>query len=147
MEAMTYVSALTEEVCRHLLTNEEVGRVAFIGDDDYPVVLPVNFFLEGGRIVFRTDAGSKLDAVPLRRVAFEVEHLAPAEGTGWSVLVQGQGQDVTDAVGPDDAARRARDIDTWAPGGKEHWLAIEIDRMSGRRIIRRQEQEVCGESS
>jgi nitroimidazol reductase NimA-like FMN-containing flavoprotein (pyridoxamine 5'-phosphate oxidase superfamily) len=147
MDALAHFDALTEEVCRHLLANEETGRIAFVGVDGYPVVLPVNYFLEGDQIVFRTDPGSKLDAVPMRPVAFEVEHLAPAEHGGWSVLVQGQGQDVTDATGPAYAALRDRFIDTWAPGAKEHWLAVEIHRISGRRIIRAAQEAESGENT
>jgi nitroimidazol reductase NimA-like FMN-containing flavoprotein (pyridoxamine 5'-phosphate oxidase superfamily) len=98
VELMTNVDARTEEVCRPLLTTE-VGWVAFLGGDDYPVVLPVNFFLDGDLTAFRTDVGGKLDSVPLRPVACEVEHLAAAGHSGWSILVQGRGQDLTDAVG------------------------------------------------
>jgi nitroimidazol reductase NimA-like FMN-containing flavoprotein (pyridoxamine 5'-phosphate oxidase superfamily) len=130
----TGFDVLTEEVCRHLLANERVGRLAFIDASGFPVVLPVNYVLDGNRIVVRTDAGAKLDGVPLRRVAFEVEHLAPSHHGGWSVLVQGLGQDVTDALGAPFEELRARPIETWAPGPKEHWLAVDIQYISGRRI-------------
>src|SRR5262245_45340352 len=137
MEADSHLDLLSDEVCRHLLDNEQVGRIAFVDDAGYPVVLPVNYVVEGDFIVFRTDAGAKLDQVPLRRVAFEVEHLAPACRSGWSVLVQGSGQDLTDAAGPAFEQLRRRYIDLWAPGEKAHWLAVEIDHITGRRIRRR----------
>jgi nitroimidazol reductase NimA-like FMN-containing flavoprotein (pyridoxamine 5'-phosphate oxidase superfamily) len=108
---MTHVDALRED--RHPLTDEEVGRVAFLSDDDYPVILPVNFFLDRDLIMFRTEVGSKLDSVPLRPVAFEVEHLA-ADHSGWSILVQGRGRDVTDVAGQVYGALRERHLDTWA---------------------------------
>ena len=76
----------------------------------------------------------KLDGVPLHRVAFQVEHLAPACRGGWSVLVQGLGQDLTDAAGVAYARVRQRWVDTWAPGDKAHCVAIEIHQMTGRRF-------------
>ena len=51
MSAFTYVDALTEEVCRFLLAEEDVGRIAFVDDDGYPVVLPVNYVLADDFIV------------------------------------------------------------------------------------------------
>jgi uncharacterized protein len=135
MERLTQMEELSSDVCRHLLANEVVGRIAFVDDDGYPVVLPVNYHLDGDRIVVRTDPGSKLDRVPLRRVAFEVDHLAPTVTSGWSVLVRGHGREVTSALGPPFDAMRDAPADFWAPGPKQHWLAISIERITGRRIV------------
>jgi hypothetical protein len=134
MEADYHFDVLTEEACRDLIANEQVGRIAFVDAAGYPVVLPVNYVVDGNLIVFRTAAGAKFDGVPLRRVAFEVEHLAPACHSGWSVLVQGLGQDFTDATGPGYEQVRDRPIELWAPGDKAHWLAVEIHHIAGRRI-------------
>jgi uncharacterized protein len=134
MKAASHLDVLSDEVCRHLLTNEQMGRIAFVDTAGYPVVLPVNYVVDGDFIVFRTDAGAKLDQIPLQRVAFEVEHLAPACRSGWSVLVQGWSQDLTDAAGSAFEQLRRRSIGPWAPGEKAHWLAVEIRHISGRRI-------------
>ncbi len=136
MEPIAYVDVLTEEVCRFLLSNEEVGRVSFMDEDGYPVVLPVNYVSEGDFIVFRTAPGTKLEDIPLRRVAFEVDHLSLSNRSGWSVLVQGHGEEITHALDLSHAALRERPVEPWAPGDKEHWLAIRIQRISGRRIVR-----------
>jgi nitroimidazol reductase NimA-like FMN-containing flavoprotein (pyridoxamine 5'-phosphate oxidase superfamily) len=126
---------LTEAECRRLLAEQEVGRVAFDGDDDFPVVLPVNFVIDGDLIAIRTDLGAKTDRIPLQRVAFEVDHVQRWDHSGWSVLVQGYGQDVTDAVGLHYEDLRRRRLTTWAPGNKAHWLTIDMHRISGRRIV------------
>ena len=55
--------------------------------------------------------------------------------SGWSVLVQGYGQDVTDAIGERFEDLRRRGLATWAPGQKDRWLTIDIHRISGRRIV------------
>jgi nitroimidazol reductase NimA-like FMN-containing flavoprotein (pyridoxamine 5'-phosphate oxidase superfamily) len=132
------LDVLTDEVCRFLLTTEEVGRVAFVDADDYPVVLPVNYYLDGDFIVFRTDPGTKLREIPLQRVAFQVDHLAPAHRSGWSVLVQGHGEDVTTAIDPTHATLREARVEPWAPGDKQSWVAVQIHRITGRRIVRSQ---------
>jgi nitroimidazol reductase NimA-like FMN-containing flavoprotein (pyridoxamine 5'-phosphate oxidase superfamily) len=51
-----------DECIRLLATNElSLGRVAFV-DQGRPVVLPVNYRVRDSAVIFRTDAGSKLDA-------------------------------------------------------------------------------------
>jgi nitroimidazol reductase NimA-like FMN-containing flavoprotein (pyridoxamine 5'-phosphate oxidase superfamily) len=127
---------LSEAECRRLLGEHHVGRVAFV-DHDYPVVLPVNYVVDGNAIAIRTDAGAKLDAIPLHRVAFEIDGVEEWNHTGWSVLVQGFGQDVSDAIGARYEELRAHGPETWVPGERSHWLTIDIQRISGRRIQRR----------
>jgi uncharacterized protein len=136
MSAFSYVDTLTDEVCRFLLAEEDIGRVAFVDDDGYPVVLPVNYSIDGDFIVFRTAPGAKLEQIPLRPVAFEVDRVSLVQHTGWSVLVQGRGQEVTTALDQPHARLREQPVEPWAPGPKEHWLAIRIERLSGRRIVR-----------
>ena len=136
MTATTTFEALTEAECRRLLAEQDVGRVAFV-ERDFPVVLPVNFVIDGDEIAIRTDLGAKFDEIPLHRVAFEVDGLERWNHSGWSVLVQGLGQDVTDAVGLRYEDLRRRGLATWLPGKREHWITIQIQRISGRRITTR----------
>jgi len=132
---MTYVEDLTAETCRQLLAGEEVGRIAFAGDDGYPVVLPVNYRLDGDLIVFRTAEGLKLENVPLRRVAFEVDRFDPLARTGWSLLVRGYAREVTSAIGEPYESLRNAPLAPWAPGSKDHWLAVETESITGRQIV------------
>jgi uncharacterized protein len=131
----TTVQVLTEAECHRLLAEQEVGRIAFTDHEGFPVVLPVNFVIDGDLIAIRTDVGAKTEQVPLHRVAFQVDGVERWNHSGWSVLVQGYGQDVTDAVGQHYQELRGRGVDTWAPGDKSRWLTIDIDRISGRRIV------------
>jgi uncharacterized protein len=126
---------LDEVECRRLLAETEVGRVAFVGADGFPVVLPVNYVVDGDLVALRAASGAKADYLPLHQVAFEVDSFERWNETGWSVLVQGYGQDVTDAVGERYEDLRRRDVATWAPGEKGHWLTIDIHRITGRRIV------------
>jgi len=129
------VQVLDEAECRRLLADQEVGRVAFVDGDGFPVVMPVNYVVDGDLVALRTESGAKADHLPLHRVAFEVDAVEGADETGWSVLVQGYGQDVTDAVGERFEDLRRRGITSWAPGQRNRWLTIDIHRISGRRIV------------
>ena len=95
---------LTADECLTLLTSVPVGRVG-LSIDALPVVLPVNFAVIDGNIVFRTVAGTKFDAATTGAVlAFEADRYAPSDPSGWSVLVQGVAVPVTD---PNEIARLA----------------------------------------
>lgn len=132
-----YVDDLTGEVCRTLLASHHVGRIAFVGSDGFPVVWPVNYTVDGDDVVVRTDRGEMYENVPLHRVAFEVDEFNDAVQTGWSLLIRGGARDVTDSIGEEARADPGRAPQVWAPGGKNRWIAIRIDTISGRQIVRR----------
>jgi nitroimidazol reductase NimA-like FMN-containing flavoprotein (pyridoxamine 5'-phosphate oxidase superfamily) len=123
---------LSKSECFELLAREHLGRVAVV-DDRGPVVFPVNFVLDRHMVVFRTDAGSKLDAACCgSRVAFEVDGTDAAARTGWSVVVRGEAAEVT---GRAELARlRKLPLDPWAPGAKTHFVRILPAVLTGRRI-------------
>lgn len=52
---------LSYDECRRLLSTEAVGRIAYVANGS-PVVLPINFTLHGGSIVFRSGRGAKLES-------------------------------------------------------------------------------------
>jgi uncharacterized protein len=124
---------LTRSECFELLAHEHLGRVAVV-DDLGPMVFPVNFVLDRHMVVFRTDAGTKLDAACRgSRVAFEIDGTDAAAHTGWSVVVRGEAVEVTD---PAELARlRKRRLDPWAPGAKARFVRILPAALTGRRIL------------
>lgn len=124
---------LSREECLQLLASVPVGRVA-VSVDALPVILPVNFGLLGEDVVFRTAPGSKLDAAVRNAVvAFEVDHYDPVYHTGWSVLVTGVAEEVTDPLVL--AAARALPLEPWALDGlADHVVRIRTGMISGRRI-------------
>jgi nitroimidazol reductase NimA-like FMN-containing flavoprotein (pyridoxamine 5'-phosphate oxidase superfamily) len=123
---------LTKGECFERLAQEHLGRVAVV-DDRGPIVFPVNFVLDRHMVVFRTDAGTKLDAACRgSRVAFEIDGTDAAAHTGWSVVVRGEAVEVT---GPAELARlRQQPQDPWAPGAKTHYVRILPAALTGRRI-------------
>lgn len=124
---MTTVEVLTREDCLALLRTASVGRLAVTVDDGAPLVVPVNYVLDGDVIVFRTAQGSKLDALHRRAVSFEVDFIDPFRRTGWSVLVQGHAHDAlhweVDHIS----------VDSWA-GDVPFCVRIEPESITGRRL-------------
>lgn len=118
--------------CWELLGRHEMGRIAIVVGGK-PQIFPVNYGLKGKVIVFRTAAGSKLAYAPESPVAFEVDEYDASAGTGWSVMVQGYGRDITEADDFSWTARGAR-VQTAAPGEKLHMIAVDPTQISGRRF-------------
>ncbi len=122
---------LDRDECLRLLATQTVGRIG-ITVQALPVVLPVNFELLDGSIVFRTAAGTKLDAATNSVVvAFEVDSIDPHARSGWSVLVIGRASRV--AAG--EVERAGLQIDAWPLDGRtSHYVRIDGSRISGRRV-------------
>lgn len=130
---------LEEEECLRLIAPGGVGRLAFTGR--YGVtVLPVNYVLHEGTIVFRTAHSSPTDE-DLRtgitgaeyKVGFEVDHIDAERQEGWSVLVQGAAHHV-DSEDERASVQRAG-VEPWPGGDKETFIRIIPTRITGRRII------------
>ena len=67
-------------------------------------------------------------------VCFEVDGTDPVARRGWSVMVKGRAVEV---AGGDNIARlTGLDLRYWAPGEKQHWIRIEPEQVTGRRINR-----------
>ncbi|MFD8735326.1 helix-turn-helix domain-containing protein [Streptomyces sp. NPDC059618] len=126
--------ALGPEECRTRLSTHGVGRIALHTSDGL-LVLPVNYSVVDGSVVFRTAPGSAPAAAVGSRVAFEVDHIDEALSQGWSVLVQGHARAEThpDAVRRLDALAHSA---PWADGPeRDLWVCVAEESISGRRIV------------
>ncbi len=130
----THVEVLSAEECYRLLARGGVGRVG-VTVSAIPEILPVNFKVLEGDIVFRTGRGTKLWAATNDApIAFEVDESDPVTLDGWSVLVVGVSEEVTD---PEVVARALSVIpDGWVPHERNHVIRLTPQRISGRRILR-----------
>ena len=132
---MSHDDALTvmgEEECWSLLAGREVGRLA-VCIAGRPDIFPVNYRLDGRRIVVQTAPGLKLAAATLGSgVAFEVDELDEVAHRGWSVVVHGDATEVERLEELLDAGDLG--IGPWAGGTKNHFIRIEPAEISGRRI-------------
>lgn len=123
---------LTRDECMRLLGSVPVGRIVYTRQA-LPAVELVNFALDDGDIVIRTDAGGKLAAATRGAVvAFEADSVDVAGHAGWSVTVVGQSQAVTDGA----EIRHLEQIapTPWAPGRRDHFIRISPTIVNGRRI-------------
>ena len=78
--------------CLRLLSGNTcpVGRVGFVNSQSLATILPVNYVVLNGEIVFRTGFGDVASAVTENQVvAFEIDQVGPETGQCWSVLVRG----------------------------------------------------------
>jgi nitroimidazol reductase NimA-like FMN-containing flavoprotein (pyridoxamine 5'-phosphate oxidase superfamily) len=131
------IEELDENECLALIAPGGVGRIAYTSRFG-PAVLPVNYALQDGAIVFRTAEHGPLDE-DLRtgianadyKVAFEIDEIDAAGHQGWSVLVQGPAHHVTGAE--QELVRRAG-AEPWAPGDRQLFVRIAPSRITGRRV-------------
>ena len=129
------LQVIPAEECYRLLATHEIGRIG-INAEHYPLILPVNYALDGTTIVFRTGSGVILHAAEHANVTFEVDDVDRRTRTGWSVLARGQAE----AVGPAHreelvASTQATGVEPWAPGDRGNWLRLIVHDISGRRIV------------
>lgn len=131
MQAHSGLEVMARRECLRLLATKVVGRLGFLVGDQ-PMVLPVNYAVRGEEVVFRTGEGAKLAGVALGKVAFEVDDVDADTGHGWSVVVQGVAEEITEV--DDWFAASLRDAPrTWVPAA-DHYVRIRPTAISGRRL-------------
>lgn len=112
------------------LARQELGRLAYHLQGAVSIV-PVNYAVDGERLLFRTAPGSKLLGVVLYRdVAFEVDAVDETQAT--SVVVRGRAVHLSDREAAASAASRIR---SWVPTPKYEVVAIEVTEISGRSFL------------
>lgn len=121
-----------------LLRTSEMGRVGFSTPDGVRIV-PVNFVVHGGSdpgtevLEFRTTAASELAIhAPGTQVAFEVDHVAPDNSRGWSVVVLGECQRDLERFG----VSRPGELQAspWAAGRRPMVLLLPARRVTGKVV-------------
>lgn len=120
--------------CLRLLATVPIGRVVYTRQA-LPAVVPVNFGLDAdGAVLLRTSTASELArAVDGAVVAFEADAADADTHSGWSVVVTGRAEIVTD---PAEAARLERVAPrSWAPSPEEVFVRIEPELVTGRELV------------
>ena len=119
-----YFAAISEAECRALLGEVDYGRIAWQATDGITVV-PVNFQLVEGHVVFHTSPRSPLaELVEGKDVAFQVDDVDEEVANGWSVLLRGTTGPAPSDVGPT----------SWLTDGRTLGIMIEERRLSGRAM-------------
>lgn len=120
-------SVLDADACWEFLRSEEFGRLAFRMADEVHIV-PINYAVESGTVLFRTASGDKLLAVAMGgAVAFETDRISDERAT--SVVVRG-----TARILPEDEAHRAElvPLRPWVGSHKYDVVEIAPEHVSGR---------------
>jgi nitroimidazol reductase NimA-like FMN-containing flavoprotein (pyridoxamine 5'-phosphate oxidase superfamily) len=146
IEGRTWLELLSPIACDRHLRTEEIGRIALMVEDDHPEIFPVNYAVDDrGDIFFRTDPGTKLDAVSKApMIALEIDGIDEERQLGWSVLVIGAARHLGL---PEEIAKARSMLQPWASGDKAQVVRLRPSKISGRRIYRptrRQDAEGAG---
>lgn len=109
-----------------------IGRVV-LSVHAIPVALPVNVAVLDGNVVFATDEGSKLDAaVRGNVVSVEADGVDTLYHTGWSVIVTGVAELLTNPRDIEEASRLP--LRAWEPGPHRFLVRVPSTVVFGRRI-------------
>jgi uncharacterized protein len=130
------IQELDRAECLRLLAGSRFGRVGVSAGDGAPMIRPLNYVFDdrSQSVAFRTTRGSKLHALlGAKSATFEVDHVDVEARTGWSVIIVGVTEEVTNPI----EVRRLNELglDVWAPGDRSHWVRIRAWTVSGRRVV------------
>lgn len=131
VDGKTGIEIIERRECLELLAKDDFGRVGVL-DGGHPLILPVNYAMDGEQVVFRSGEGTKLGAIR-GPACFEIDGHDSVAKTGWSVVVRGR----LDEVLPQqqDAYARIKDLAApWSNSPKDHVLRIIPTSIRGRRI-------------
>jgi uncharacterized protein len=130
------LAELDRDECLELLTQGSIGRVVVtIGAEAWPVIRPVNYVFDtvSQSVLFRSAPGTKLYALlHSTRACFEVDDVDVEKRGGWSVVIEGVTEPVTDVM---ELRRLERlGLESWVPGPDSRWIRIRARTVSGRRV-------------
>ena len=126
------VEELSLEECWELLELDEFGRLAYRLVDEVHLV-PINYVVDAGTLLFRTASGNKLLAAALHSdVAFEIDW--HDDLAAWSVVVRGVLRRLHE-----DEQHRADGllVQPWVPTPKYDVVELQPVSVTGRRFYLR----------
>lgn len=129
MEQDDRMVPLTDAEAWDVLRGQALGRLAYqIAGEVY--LVPVNYVVDGGRVVFRTAEGSKLFGTTVNHgVAFEVDEVQADHAV--SVVVRGTAQHLRGAAADEAGTLPLR---PWVGTDKFELVAITVEEITGRRF-------------
>lgn len=130
---MSPITELDRRECLKLLRGGELGRVGVctpIG----PRIIPVNYKVHDGDIIFRTTPYSLLGTYAGdNELAFEIDHIDEPAREGWSVVALGKARLIDDLDEVTDIWLRG-DPEPWAHGSRNVYLRLFVREVSGRKV-------------
>ena len=125
------ITVLSDQESWELLQSQALGRIGLsVGGE--PDIFPLNYVVDGERVVFRTGEGTKLAELAINgNVAFEVDNYDDAGG--WSVIAKGTAERL-ESMREIDAADELP-LKPWVATIKYNYVAINVSSISGRRFV------------
>jgi nitroimidazol reductase NimA-like FMN-containing flavoprotein (pyridoxamine 5'-phosphate oxidase superfamily) len=123
---------VTQDQCWALLRGAQLGRVAFASGESIEI-MPIDFVVDHGSVVFRTDSPSTAAAAASgRTVAFESDGYLSETSEAWSVVLKGQ---LAEILHLDDVlATFSLPLYPSQPGRKAHFMRLAPVEITGRRF-------------
>ncbi|CAN5211297.1 hypothetical protein BH09ACT12_BH09ACT12_00800 [soil metagenome] len=118
--------------CWQLLREQSVGRVA-CNVAGGPMVVPVNYVVDGDAIWVRTASYTELAVrLPGEEVSFQIDQIDLHRQRGWSVLARGRAEHVTheQASAPPELLLAP----PWPEGLRRTLFRIHVARLTGRAV-------------
>lgn len=134
MTTQTWLIHLNREECESLLAASTLGRLAVIVGAR-PEIFPVSYVVDptSGCVSFPTQPGTKLaSALDWPWVGFEIDGIDAERDEGWSVMIVGRAEEITDPAQL--AWLREHQRVGWRKSGNEKWLRVVPTKVTGRRI-------------
>ncbi|MBT0773207.1 pyridoxamine 5'-phosphate oxidase family protein [Kineosporia sp. J2-2] len=123
---------LSPAECWALLRSQDLGRLA-VTTGGAPLIFPVNYAVDHGCVVLRTAPGTKLAAaLTSDAVAFEADAHDRGSQVAWSVMIQGQAEEMVELEELLDADDLP--LSPLHPSPKHRFLRIVPTEVSGRRF-------------
>jgi nitroimidazol reductase NimA-like FMN-containing flavoprotein (pyridoxamine 5'-phosphate oxidase superfamily) len=130
---MAELRELSYAECRALLVRQQTGRVA-VSTPDGPHIIPLNYSVVDEAVIFRTTPFSVLATYGRNaKLAFEVDSFRDELELGWSVVVRGRADVVTDP----DELRHIRQVwppFPWADGARNQHFRLPFHELTGRSV-------------
>ena len=133
------IESLEESECLRMLAAGRVGRLAYTGREG-PTVLPVEYRLHEGSVIFHTLQGTFTEddlrtgiAHADYQVAFEIDQIDPVAQWGWAVLVVGSAHHVDGQAERTSIINAGADPWPWAEAEATHLIQVRPLHIHGRR--------------
>ncbi len=130
MDAEDPISELTADECWEMLRTHSFGRLAFhLGPEVH--LTPINYAVEGRKLLFRTAPGNKLVGVTMNSdVVFEIDEYDAVSAR--SVIVRGVARRLDE-----DQQHRADEVPLrpWVPTAKYEVVEIQPEEVTGRAFF------------
>jgi len=126
---------LSRMECLLLLGEVPLGRVVFT-QRALPAIRPASHLVEADQIIIRANLGTAVSRRPGHDggtvIAYQADLIDAAERLGWSIVVVGRADHVTDLT---DVDRYRRALQPWVTAESDDIIAIRTDMVTGFRLV------------